>query len=51
MGHQVDVAYGGADSPLYPEHIQCNLRAGGKIGGAAKAEKAKRRERKSTPDW
>jgi len=54
LGHIVDVALGGTDSPhnVGPEHKSCNERAGGRLG--AKIAQQKRKERRSrgqTPKW
>jgi hypothetical protein len=48
MGHARDVAAGGADSALTPEHRSCNRRAGGRLGSAIVNARAKRSPR---PEW
>jgi hypothetical protein len=48
LGHTVDVAFGGRDSPLRPEHRTCNRRAGGRTTDRVK--KAKKRS-SSRPQW
>jgi hypothetical protein len=50
MGHARDVAVGGADSELRPEHRRCNRRAGQRVG--VQVREAKRaRPKKATPEW
>lgn len=52
MGHVVDVAKGGQDSPMYPEHWACNRSAGGRLGGKRKAEAERARKRRPMrPGW
>ena len=51
MGHTVDVAEGGADSPLYPEHVRCNLTEGGRLGAKVTNARKARRDGKAMPSW
>ncbi|WP_457098838.1 hypothetical protein [Microbacterium sp. P5_E9] len=48
MGHVVDVAQGGAASPLLPEHRRCNRRSGGRLGAAVTNRK---HTRGAYPSW
>ena len=52
MGHTVDVALGGTDSQLLPEHTTCNQRAGARLGGKRKAiAERTRKARPTKPSW
>ena len=51
MGHTVDVANGGAGSPLMPEHIRCNLHEGGRLGAKVTNARKARRDGKAMPSW
>lgn len=51
MGHTVDVAEGGQDSQLYPEHVRCNLREGGRLGSKVTNARKARRDGRAMPSW